>query len=140
MTVRLMPSPELVVGNYLRASSDVQAVVGQRVSGKRSSTPTYPLVIMTLVTGREIVRTHFDGVQFQFSAYGKAEAGGEIAAELAIRTVRAVLLEMTGVHDGAVVTEVRTLSTIRPAPDDSVPEPFPGYMFDAEVLMHPVPA
>jgi hypothetical protein len=126
LALRVLPSVERLVVEYLRASTDVQALVNQRVSTSLPSSPTFPYVTLLLVSGGELARNHLDVVTLQVDAWG-----------VLIRTVRAAMLQMPGVHDGAVVSAVVTLVTPRWNPDDTVEPPKARYTCDMQVVLHP---
>jgi hypothetical protein len=133
LALRVLPSVERLVVEYLRASTDVQALVNQRVSTSLPSSPTFPYVTLLLVSGGELARNHLDVVTLQVDAWG----GTREQADVLIRTVRAAMLQMPGVHDGAVVSAVVTLVTPRWNPDDTVEPPKARYTCDMQVVLHP---
>lgn len=134
MVLRLLPDTEALLIEYLLAHASVAALVGSRVSTELPASPTFPCLTMTLVSGSEIVRQHFDESLVQLSAW----ADTKVSASLLIRTARAAMLEAPDAeHDRGVVTAVRTLVAPRWFPDDSVVPPRPRYLSDLGVFVHP---
>ena len=133
MPLRLLPDVERAVVQFLRASSDVSALVSQRVSTELPGSPTYPYVTVRLITGAEIIREHFDAQQIQVDCWADSKA----SAALLARTVRAAVLTMrSATHDQSVVTQVVTLTTPSWLPDTEVTPPRPRYTFDVQVFIH----
>jgi hypothetical protein len=133
MTLRVLPSIERLVVEYLRGSADVQALVNQRVSTALPTSPTFPLVSVLLVSGEERVQRHLDAATIQVDAWG----GTKDQADLLARTVRAVLLEMPRAHDTATVTAVITLVAPRWLPDETSEPSRPRYTADYQIVYHP---
>lgn len=133
MPLRLIPSVELLAGDYLRGHASITALVGTRVG---TEVPNPNGLQITLVTGTELVPTHFDEQIIDVAAWDATKG----AADLLIRTARAVLLEASSVsHVRGVVTHVRTVTTPRWLPDDSVNPPRPRYIATFGVFVHPHP-
>ncbi len=137
MVLRLLPDVEALTVAYLLAHSSIAALVGTRVSAELPPNPVFPCVTLTLITGTEVVRQHFDESVVQAMAWDDDRQG----ANLLGRTLRAALLEMPDSdHARGVVTHVRTLAGPRWFPDDSVAPPQPRYHAgDFGVFVHPHP-
>lgn len=136
MVLRLLPDTEALLVDYLLAHSSVAALVGTRVRTDLPADPIFPCLTLTLVSGDEVVRQHFDESLVQVTAWAERKQ----AASLLIRTARAVLLEAPdAAHARGVVTGVRTLVAPRWFPDDSVAPPLPRYISDLGVFVHPHP-
>jgi hypothetical protein len=92
----------------------------------------YPLASVLLVSGEERVRNHLDAATVQIDAWGDTREQADTLA----RTIRAVLLEMPGQHQGGVVTAVITLVAPRWLPDETVEKPRPRYTMDMQIVYH----
>lgn len=136
MVLRLLPDTEALLVEYLLSHASVAALVGTRVRTELPAEPIFPCLTLTLISGSEIVRQHFDESLIQVTAWAERKQD----ASLLIRTARAALHEAPDVdHDRGVVTGVRNLVAPRWFPDDSVAPPLPRYLFDAGVFVHPHP-
>jgi hypothetical protein len=133
MALRVLPSLERLIVEYLRGVAEVQALVSQRVSLSLPSSPTYPLVSILLVSGEERVQRHLDAATIQVDVWG----GTREQADVLARTVRAALLEMPRAHDTATVTAVLTLVAPRWLPDELAVPPRPRYTADYQIVYHP---
>jgi hypothetical protein len=132
-----MPDVERMVVLYLRASSDVQALISQRVATELPASPTWPMATVTLISGEERLRLQLDAQRIQVDAWG----GTKAQANLLIRTLRAVLLQMPSVtHDAGIVSMVHTLVGPQWLPDDTVNPARPRYLADFEIVVHPLPS
>lgn len=134
MVLRLLPDVEALTVSYLAGHASIAALVGSRVSTELPAAPTFPCLTVGLVTGDEIVRTHFDSSLVQVTAWGESKT----SANLLIRTARAVMLDAPDAdHARGVVTAVRTLVGPRWFPDGTVTPPQPRYLCDLAVYCHP---
>lgn len=134
MAVRLLPSPEKLTVAYLKASTDVAALVGARV-GTELYAGTGAAVWLSLVTGDERVRNHLVAPVIDVRSYG----GNKDAAETLALTVHAVMHDMPGLHARGVVTGVDTLSIPYWLPDDGFDPPRPRYVATYQLSLHPLP-
>lgn len=136
-----MPSAEALVVEYLKADASIAALVGTRVSTELPSTPTFPLLTVTLFGGIEKLPRHLHDSYVQLLAWGRSsDQGGKADADLLIRTAQAVMLEAdTVAHSRGVVTYVRTVQDPRWFPDDAVTPSRPRYLCEVSVTVHPHP-
>lgn len=135
MPVRLLPSTEALVASYLRASSDVTALIGTRI-GTELYAGTAGAVWLSLVTGSEQVRNHLITSVVDVRSYG----GSKADADLLARTVHAVMHDMPGTRPTGVVTGVDTLTIPAWSPDDGFEPARPRYLATYAVTVHPLPS
>lgn len=134
MALRLLPDAEALTVAFLRADDTVQGLVDQRVSTQLPAVPVFPLVLVTGITGREVIRAHLDEQVVQLGAW----ADDEVTAALVARAVRAVMLTAPQAdHELGAVTHTRTVSPPRPVPDPVSDRP--RYLFDMGVVVRPHP-
>jgi len=117
---------------WLRADTDIQAVVDQRVffgaPRKVTETGTYPMILVTRVGGGDDgAEAPLDRAMIQFDIYGrKADAGGSRLEVTNISTVlRKVLAKIRGrtrLDDHVVAFDTRTTVVLySPLPGDDRP-------------------
>lgn len=132
MAVRLLPSAEVLLVAYLKASPDVTALVGTRI-GTQLYAGTDPAIWLSLVTGSERVRNHLVAPVLDVRSYGGTKGQADVLA----RTVHAVLHDMPGSHAQGVVTDVATLTLPSWLPDDGFDPPRPRYVGTYALTVHP---
>lgn len=132
MPVRLLPSTEALVVAYLRASTDVTALIGTRI-GTELYAGTGGAVWLSHVTGSEQVRNHLITSIVDIRSYG----GSKGDADLLARTVHAVMHDLPGVRPAGVVTGVEALTIPSWSPDDGFDPPRPRYLATYAVTVHP---
>lgn len=134
MPLRLIPLADKIAVAWLAAHSEVTAIFGTRIATALDPNPTFPFLTVTLYAGAEKSQRNLDEQYLQLDSWGLTRAGA--AAGIAI--ARAALIEApSGSHTGAVVSHVRTVSTPRWMPDDTVTPPRPRYMCELAVSIHP---
>lgn len=132
MTVRLLPSVEILAVAHLKASPDVAALIGERI-GTELYAGDSAAVWLSLVTGEERFRNHLAAQVVDVRSYG----GSKIQAELLSRTVHAVLHAMPGTHQMGVVTAVQCSAMPAWSPDDSFTPPRARYIGTYAITLHP---
>ena len=135
MPVRVLPSIETLVVAYLKASSDIAALVGTRI-GTELYAGADPAIWLSLVTGDERFRNHLVAPVLDVRSYG----GSKGDADLLARTVHAVMHDMPGVHPSGVVTGVDALTLPFWMPDEGFEPPRPRYIATYSCTMHPLPS
>lgn len=129
----LLPDVESALVSALRASSSIGAVFGDRIATSLPSDPTYPFLTLTRTGGADIVPRWFEGATVELQVWGGA--GEEVATAAAVRLARSVVLGLSGVYDGAVVTGVETVLGPRNLGDPETGRP--RYIFEVRVFAHP---
>ncbi len=130
MAVDLLPDPEKVTGDYLRAHTDVAALVGDRVATKIPDTPTWPLLRLTRIGGTSAARNTLEVARMQFEGW----ADDEPTARLVTATVRAALEQAPGyVHADGYITAVGFELGPIPIPDPETSRP--RYLLQAVVYL-----
>jgi hypothetical protein len=134
MSLQLLVDAERLVGDYLRAHTDVTALVGDRVYTQNPPNADKPYVRFQRIGGRTEVWRHFERSRITFEAWADSEVDAwEVAA-----TVQAAMKEAEETtHDLGVVTFVGEALGLRNQPDPETNSP--RYLFDALVYMHPDP-
>lgn len=134
----VQPDIEQIVGAYLREHPAVRAVVSRVVSRTPASTDT------PWVRYQQIAEQPGGGMAdfliaplLQFDCYAGRDNSRETASLIA-RTVRAALVEMEGVHGGAVITGVPPgLVSVSRLPDPDLGDPArERYVVTATVYCH----
>jgi len=138
VTLRLLPDAEALLSAHLRADTDVQALVGQRVYTMLPSAKEWPLVRLQRVggpsdgtpTGYALLR---DQALLQVECYGGPKA---VAWQVA-NTVRASIAQtIAGPHTGGWC-ERATLGNTRYLPDESFDPARPRVLFDVTLFLRP---
>jgi Protein of unknown function (DUF3168) len=130
----LLPDAERLVSSYLRSSSRIVALVGDRVyTAFPAQGGDAPLLLVQRVGGTPPLSQPLvvDTAQLQIDAYG----GRKVDAWTLAETTRAVLTELEGeVRPEGVVSAVRFL-VLRYEPDATYPSPRPRYLLDVELTV-----
>lgn len=135
----MQPDTEKIVGDYLRAESDITDLVGERVSGKHPRNTSTPWVKLTQIGDTAITSRplHLYEVRLQFDCYGGDDeaTAHEEASEIA-RTVRQVLSEAPdSTHTGAVISHV-SFGPMSRVPDTGFEPDRERFVLDANVFIH----
>lgn len=146
MAVTLLPDAEKTVSAYLRARSEVTALVGDRVYTAIPNSPTFPLVRLTRVGGTPVHSRPLwvDEALIQVDVFGtvpgETGSGGRRQIHQIAETCRAALVEMADTaHDEAVVDGV-SFGPFSWLPDDTYTPARPRFLFDVTVHLHVKPA
>jgi hypothetical protein len=135
-TLQLPSDVEHMVVEYLRASTDMQSKVAQRVSVELPAEPTLPRLLIQLLPGIITVRHHLYRATITVQSYGSSRDEAWHTAQMA----HAVLMRMHGPNPDAVVTAVEALTTPWWLPDDEVDaKPLARYVADYQITHHPNP-
>ncbi|MGE3835246.1 MAG: hypothetical protein AB7H43_10715 [Acidimicrobiia bacterium] len=132
MTVRLLVSPEKLTVAWLRASTDVGALCGDRIGTELYGGST-AVVWLTQVTGEERVRRHLTAHQLDVRSYAPSKGDAETLA----LTVHDVLHQMPGVHALGIVNDVRCLTLPTWLPDTTFEPVRARYIGSYEIAAHP---
>lgn len=128
---------ELLVQDYLRANSEVSALVGTRVGSEVHA--TRPCLRVQQINELEGGLGWFNTAVLQFDAYADTQG----VARTLIDTVRKALRGMSGAYARGVVTGVTHDGGPRWLPDEDLPnavgKPMPRYSADFRVHIHPTP-
>ena len=150
-TVRLMPDPIAFTVAYVKSRTDVAALQGTgtlngRIGTKVPQVPTWPLALIRLLPGFELIPGHLDDSIIQVDVYGfkAGEAGAPPSvvehAYLMARLLRAVLLEMPKYPSAkGVCTNVDTIRTPQTLPDNTDDPDRPRFSADYKLTLHPLP-
>lgn len=131
MAVRTLPDAELLVTGYLRAHTDVAALVGTRVSTELPPEPVFPCVTLTRVGGVPSLPNYLDGPRIEIVCWGVTKG----SAHLVARTVEGAMLQIPGTHPlGTVTGVVGDGLGLRWAPDE--PDAQPRYRLLFELYIH----
>ena len=141
MPVTLMPDVIVLLRKCLLASSDVTAIVSQRVATVSPQDTSTPWIRLTRIGGptSQSAPMRFDKPLVQVDCFGAKGAGDEGAMVLA-RTARACLLSAAGYADTEVIIAY-VLETLGPMnqPDTSRTPPTPRVHFTLAITTHPTP-
>lgn len=127
---------EKIAADYLRAHTAVTALT-TRVVSKTPETTAAAWVRTTTLDARDEARSNLDHLityLLQFDCYAGVTGGKPEASALA-RTVRAALKDMTGSHDGAVITRVAFTGHIR-IPDTALEPARERLIITAQITAH----
>lgn len=136
----MTPDVEQLVGDWLRASLGIMAIVGTRVVGRTPQDTTEPWVRVSLLDDRPAGNSrglHLINALVQIDCYAGATERGyaqEDAFDLA-RLVRGRLNDMPGTHGADVVTTVREPGIAR-MPDTDLAPARERYVVTATVYAH----
>lgn len=137
MANAVLPDVEQLVVDYLRASSDVGAEIGDRIwPEKPSTTPAEPYALVQRLGGAVAVPRRLDGARIQIDVYG----GSRFSCHRAARAIRAAMWEAHKVsHSLGVVTGVDEESgpAWTPDPVDTAGRRKPRYTQSLIVFVHP---
>ena len=134
MSVTLLPDVERLVSNYLRANTDVTALVGQNVYTVMPKNPVakFPLVRLTRITGAPLFSQplRYDEAHLQVDCYG----GSKQTAWQTAATIASVLAEggLIGTQAEGVVVNVE-VAGLQDLPDDSFDPPQPRWILDVNI-------
>lgn len=134
---------ELITGRFLREHDDI-AALGARVVGQTPRETVDPWVRLTLLDARnaaQVSTEHLVSYTVQLDVYASAaglDGSQQKEASLLARTIRAALVDdMPGTHDGAVVAKTRITRMLR-APDTDIDEPArERVILTCEITAHP---
>lgn len=118
MSLALIPDCERLIGSWLRDHPDIEALQA-KVAGTVPSDTKLPFVRVTQLDDRAVDEISDRLIEYmvQLDCYAGSTAQlnhqGQAEASTLSRTVRAALLDMVGVRDGATVTGVRFVSNPR---------------------------
>jgi hypothetical protein len=132
--VHVLPDVESIVVAALKADATVAALVGGRISGELQAKSARPAITIAITGGSDPIDWWLTGPAVQVDVWGeKRQETREIAL-----AANAALIAMGGnVQNLGVVTDVRTLITVRPMPDQN--DARPRYSFEVRVVAHPLP-
>lgn len=134
MPLRLLPDAELVVTTFLRAQTDVAALVGTRVTTALPPQPTWPAVTVNRIGGVPTLPGYLDLATLRLECWGTTKQQAETVA----RTVEAAMLTLPGVHATATVTDARQEGEgLRWDPDTTFEPDRPRYVMTYDVYLHP---
>lgn len=134
MTLRLLPDAEQLVTDWLRAHTDIDAIVGDRIFTALPKNPTYPCVVIRRLGGVPVIATHLDRARIQIDAWGRTKYEARTAAA----AVQAALHEMpAGSHSVGVVTGVEDELGLTWSEDPTSERP--RYTFGVLIFLHPTP-
>lgn len=135
MSVRVAPDIELIVADYLRAHTDVTALVGSRVSTDEPASPVYPLLLVEMSDGAyRDGRAHWT---FEATIDVECKAATKVAASLLARTALAALMECVGyAHAQGHVVDVAEFTGPDWSPDTVRTPPQPRYEFSVLISAH----
>lgn len=137
MTVAVLPDAERIISTALRASADIDALIGDRVyTSLPKGDRTFPLCRLVRIGGGPAgTPIYIDAVAMQFDVWG----GTKYEARLVAATVVAVLDGLTGyTAHGGYITGVDPGAT-RYIPDESFTPSRPRYVVDSVVYIRPTP-
>lgn len=143
MTLRLLPDAELIAVDILRASSDLDSLVNNRVYTAIPSEATYPLVRVIRIGGLPTIRQHLDVARLQVEAWAGilddpavATTAKGTARQVAV-VAQAALHAAIGTHDAGVVTAVEDDLGLSWQPDPDTDRA--RYLFGVSLHTHPKP-
>jgi len=118
LPVRLLPDVESIVVQFLKATASVDAIVDGRVSGELPSRPTFPAVVVLLVSDNVPIEGIMSGAWIQLDCFADTRE----TARLLARTVQAEMSAWTGEFNGAVIHCQTIIGTRRISePEDNRP-------------------
>ena len=145
MTVTLLPDIERLLSNYLRANSDVTALVGTNIytvmpknaagDPSKSIPAKFPLVRLTRISGAPIfsLPLRFDQARIQIDCYG----GSKQLAWQTAATIAAVIADgFVGTHTEGVVSDAQ-IGTLQDLPDDTFDPAQPRWILDVVITARP---
>lgn len=143
MALRLLPDAELIAVGILRASSDLDSLINNRVYTAIPAQATYPLIRVIRIGGLPTIRQHLDVARLQIEAWAGILDDPTIAttAKGAARQVaasaQAALHAAIGSHDAGVVTAVEDDLGLSWQPDPDTNRA--RYLFGVALHTHPNP-
>ena len=145
MTVTLLPDIERMVSNYLRANTDVTALVGTNIytvmpknaagDPERNIPAKFPLVIARRITGSPIFSRplRFDQARIQVDCYGGSKA---LAWQTAATIAAALSEDFLGIHSEGVALDTQ-VGALQDLPDDTLDPPQPRWILDVVITARP---
>jgi hypothetical protein len=133
--VNVLPDAELAVIQYLRARSEVTALVpADRITTTLPPKPTYPVVLIQRIGGVAPVWQRLDEPAIQVDVVG----GSRYDCHKLARTVRACLMAIRNdtVTEGVLVLVAEEVA-LQWMPDMVPVPPLPRYTARFTVLLHP---
>ena len=132
MALRLQPDALETVVAYLKASTELQALVSQRVSSSLPGQATFPRVeVRDVNAGRQVIPRQLRETVVDIFSWADTRP---VAYDVA-QVVDAALMEMVGGHGGVVVSHVRVLTAPGWFPDPNTNRP--GFRATYGVTAHP---
>jgi hypothetical protein len=132
--ISVLPDGELAVIQYLRARSQVTALVSaDRITSALAPQPTYPVVIVKRIGGLANAWQRVDDVALQVEVIG----GSRYQCHELARTVRACIMAIfNDTVSEAVLVSASEEVGIQWMPDEVVVPPLPRYVARYGVLIH----
>lgn len=131
--LRLLPDAELLVVNWLRARTEITALVSTRVYTQIPAGPSFPLIRITRIGGIPEIRQHLDVARIQVDAWGTSQYQARTVAA----TAQAALHAAVGLHATGVVSNVDDDLGLTWSPDSETNQP--RYVFGVALYIHPLP-
>jgi uncharacterized protein DUF3168 len=128
---------EALITTYLRAQTEIVALVADRVYSDMPHERTYPLVLVTRVGGSHIYKNHLEEADVEISAYGGTHKQAYTLAYTCLSTMASGIV---GSHQDGVVTKVKGIAvSYSPEPDSQDPQGHarPRVLLSATVTAHP---
>ena len=118
LPVRLLPDCESLVVQFLKDTTSVDDIVDGRISGDLPSRPTFPAVVVLLVSDNVPIEGIMSGAWIQLDCFADTRE----TARLLARTVQAEMSAWTGEFNGAVIHCQTIIGTRRISePEDNRP-------------------
>jgi hypothetical protein len=118
MPVSLLPDALALTREALLAQSSLTALVGTRIYDRIPGTPTWPLLVLTVIDEVEL-EWHTGQPRVQVDVWGAGSTATDAANALTIaRTVRSVTRDLRGSWTAGDISNAAP-STIVPAPDQT---------------------
>lgn len=134
MTLRVLPDAELLVSDWLRAHSDLDPILGNKIFTALPAGVSYPCLVIRRLGGVPVVRQHLDRARIQCDIWGRTKYEARTAAA----AVQAALHEMpAATHALGVVTGVEDDLGLTWSEDPASNRP--RYTFGVLVYLHPTP-
>lgn len=132
MTLRVLPDAEQLAVDWLKAHTDIDALVGNKIFTALPKDPTYPCLVIRRLGGVPAIREHLDRARLQIDAWGRTKYEARQAAAAA----QAALHEMPpATHTQGVVTAVEDDLGLTWSPDPVTDRP--RYIVGVLVYLHP---
>ena len=132
--INVLPDAELAVIQYLRARSEVTALVSSdRITTVLPPQPTYPHVTLMRLGGDSLAWGNIDESAVQIDVWG----GSRYQCQRIARTIRACILAIANdtVSEGTLVSGFEETAP-QWLPDDVVVPPLPRFVARYRVLLH----
>lgn len=133
--VTVLPDAELAIIQYLRARSEVTALVpGTRITTTMPSSPTFPLVLVERIGGIASVWQRLDEAAIQIDVFG----GTRFECQRLARTVRACIMAIRNdTVDAGVLVSAAEEVALQWMPDMVPVPPLSRYTARYSVTTHP---